>query len=169
MPEPNIELSDELKKLLLRSEDQRHASKFVHDMLLGQDNLAIVIRGHLYFESALNRLIEESLREPSEIDVERLTFRLKTELALALEAVPRDLKQPLLLVNSLRNRLAHDIDAEITAKDTNNLFNFFTKHDRERIGADARSNLLGLFGFLFGRLHGKVLVKAAASSAEEKS
>ncbi len=149
------ELSHEtrLLKAGLDPESAKTGAKFLDD-IAGGDNLAIVIRAHLYMESWLNQLIEERLSEPGAVEIERQSFRFKVDLAVALDVLPQPLRQPLLVVNSFRNRLAHDVEDRITQKDVDRLFKSFIRIDRRSItsGATLTNILAYLHGCLYGQL-----------------
>jgi hypothetical protein len=52
--------------------------------LTAEDPLALVIRGHLYFENALSKKIEDALADPTSFDSAKLQFPTKVRLAVAL-------------------------------------------------------------------------------------
>ena len=133
--------------------DQNAVTKFLTDVQ-GEDPLAVIIRGHLYVESVLTQLIEEFLAEPSAIEVERLSFKTKVELALAVGAPIEELRTPLTELNRLRNKLAHDVGATITVQDEDRLFKTFTRETRGTIVGQRLSDSISyLHGLLTGTLH----------------
>ncbi|MGN8648308.1 hypothetical protein ACTNEO_19890 [Gracilibacillus sp. HCP3S3_G5_1] len=86
--------------------------------ILSDDPLQVFIRGHLIIESKLIRLIESSLVNKNEIDVAKLNFPMKVDLAYALGAIEdKSIKNVLLGINSFRNKFAHNIDYKITDVD----------------------------------------------------
>ena len=144
----------------LSAEDAKIGAKFLGD-ISSEDTLAVVIRAHLYLEHWLNLLIEECLPEPGAIEIERQSFSFKVDLAVGLGVLPQTLKQPLLGVNSFRNRLAHDIEAQISQTDIDRLFKSFTKSDRHSI--EDGTTLPSTLAYLHGCMHGHLIAVREAS------
>ena len=72
--------------------------------------MGVVIRGHLGLENALNTLLEVGL--PNGLsNLENLRFPARVDLAIALGLLDPAGRSAWLLVNELRNRVAHDLDA----------------------------------------------------------
>lgn len=76
--------------------------------------LEIVLRGHLWVESSLIRVLEEVLPHPEAIDLARFSFPQKLSLAVALGLVQPEYASAYLKLNALRNRVAHDLFSAIT-------------------------------------------------------
>jgi hypothetical protein len=87
------------------------------DDIFADDPLGAVVRGHLYVESLLITLIEEALLNPEAIDLARLNFPLKMDLAVALGLVNPDDAPAFLFLNRLRNRFAHNVEATVSSED----------------------------------------------------
>lgn len=153
----------QLLKAGLDPESAKTGAKFLDD-IAGGDTLAIVVRAHLYMENWLNQLIEERLSEPGAVEIERQSFRFKVDLAVALGVLPQPLQQPLLVVNSFRNRLAHDIEARITQKDVDRLFKSFIRIDRQSITSG--TTLTNVLAYLHGCLHGQLKQIRISSKAK---
>jgi hypothetical protein len=81
------------------------------------DTLTFVIRAHLYAESKLIRLLSDSLPNPRALDIERMSFSRKVDLAHALTLVDETTRRTLTLLNKLRNRFAHNLKSEISDND----------------------------------------------------
>jgi hypothetical protein len=103
------------------------------DAISREDNLGAIIRGHLHVESKLIQLIESALPEPGAIDLGRLQFPTKLELAVALGLITEDEKRGLAALNSLRNKLAHNVHYELVEMDQRQLFNALPKTVREAL------------------------------------
>lgn len=102
----------------------------------------------------LTKLIEEFLGEPRAIKVERLSFKYKVELALAVGVLIEELRRPLMELNGLRNKLAHDVEATISAEDQDRIFKSFTRETRAIIvGRRLSDSISYLHGRLTGSLH----------------
>jgi hypothetical protein len=122
--------------------------------VVGEDPFGLVVRGHLFIESRLIRLIESKLTEPGQIDLTRINFLTKIELAVATGALPTNLQQCLVVLNQLRNKLAHDVHAKISSSDADRLFNSFPRAERHQISGDRGERLQNCIAFLYGRLSG---------------
>jgi hypothetical protein len=79
--------------------------------------IAVLVGVHLHLEAFLIELIRRCLPFPDRLDLDRLNFPAKLGLALALGAIPGEASEALRLINSLRNRIAHNLSAELTLKD----------------------------------------------------
>jgi hypothetical protein len=142
--------------------DQKAVAKFLADVQ-GEDILAVIIRGHLYVEYVLTQLIEEFLAEPRAIEVERLSFKTKVELAIAVGVPIEELRTPLTELNRLRNKLAHNVEATISAQDHDRIFKSFTRETRATIvGGRLSDSISYLHGFLTSTLHYAKEAKRAA-------
>jgi hypothetical protein len=90
------------------------------DVINGDPVLALV-QTHLQLEYVVIEYIRHGLRNPAQFPIDRLSFPLKVDLAIALGDFPENARKAVLKVNALRNRLAHKLDADITAKDVQEL------------------------------------------------
>ncbi len=86
---------------------------------------SLIVRGHLYCESALASLIRNALKKPDELNVDRLGFQMKVNLAAALGLIPTEYKQSLAALSALRNRYVHQLDYEVTESDQSDFMNTF--------------------------------------------
>lgn len=83
--------------------------------------LAILLKGHLWTESCLNRALDISFKEPNAANLDRVPFSAKLDLALASGALTKDEVAPLRALNKLRNRLAHELDVGISEQNIRDL------------------------------------------------
>jgi hypothetical protein len=99
-------------------EKERHKrlERFFQHVLV-DDPLSLVIRGHIYIESALIKLMEQGVPRPEAIDFARLNFPTKINLAVALGLLSEEEKPGYLALNKLRNKLAHDVEIEVGSDD----------------------------------------------------
>lgn len=79
--------------------------------------LTMVLKGHLWVESCLNRALELSFEHPDRVEIDRLPFSAKVNLCLAASAIRKDDAPALRLLNKIRNRMAHDLHSSITDAD----------------------------------------------------
>ena len=96
----------------------------------------MVIRAHGEIETALRVAIVEALIEPHELELERLSFPLKLDLAIALGVVRNSVRPLFLRLNKTRNEFAHDPRAEFTEKDARDLVNVLSEGYRDGLKTD---------------------------------
>src|SRR5579864_1516973 len=82
------------------------------DQLSGATPLETLLRGHLWVEAELIAALEDILPFPSQIDLGRVSFPQKVSLVAAHGFIrPGDVPAYMKL-NSLRNKVAHNLAAE---------------------------------------------------------
>lgn len=125
-----MDLTEEQTKRIDEAVGSKETTDFIK-ALNSEDTMGVLIRGHLYLEAVLLRLIGEALEEPGAIELDALRFPVKVDLAIALSAIPTYLRSPLISLNTLRNKVAHNVSVLITDSDQRNLFNRLSKKDRQ--------------------------------------
>ena len=100
----------------------------------GTDVLSVVVRGHQFVEAAVNAMISEALPAPHEVEIGRLTFALKVDLAISLRLLRPDSRPLFMAITKVRNRFAHDPGAVFDSKESNDLCNTFSAFQRRLIG-----------------------------------
>ncbi|HEY3128874.1 MAG TPA: hypothetical protein VGL91_05410, partial [Acidobacteriota bacterium] len=113
------------------------------------DAMAVVIRGHQAMQAILDSAIAAALPGPHAIELHRLSFSLKVDLAIGLQLAHQDLRLPLLAFNRLRNSFAHDPAAALTEKETAELTQAFSDRLRSfftsmKVGTDNIEVLQGV-------------------------
>lgn len=116
------------------------ADRFI-DHINADDPLQIVIRGHLYVEAELITLISEALKDSEALDLSRLGFPTKIDLAVALGLLSRDEKAPYIYLNKLRNSLAHNLNSDIGEKEEQELFNTLRADQKEAVSERFRTGM----------------------------
>jgi hypothetical protein len=106
------------KKVLYRIPPARQMLPAVND----KDAMKKTIRTHLLIERGLISNIRKALFNPEALDVKALPFPVKVDLAIALGRISSDVKGALLIVNSLRNKFAHEPSTRLTRQMTDNLW-----------------------------------------------
>jgi hypothetical protein len=153
---PGITSEDGGKKLIEDLDDhlKEIRDRFIADTQ-GEDDLGVILRAHLYLESTLDGLIREFLEKPDTIELDRLQFPVKLQLAAAIGALLDEYVAPLKFLNSLRNKFAHNIGAKISESDEENLFSSMPRDDQAKIsgGRNVRYTLSYLHGSLYGGLY----------------
>ncbi len=88
------------------------SDKILFSELVEEDNVGLVLRGHLHVEHQLTKYISEQLPFPERVDWGKIDFIGKVELALAC-GLDVDIRPGLERLESLRNKFAHRFDALI--------------------------------------------------------
>ena len=88
------------------------ADKILFNELVKEDNVGLVLRGHLHVEHQLTKYIAEQLPYPERVDWGKIDFMGKVELALAC-GLDVDIRPGLERLENLRNMFAHRFDALI--------------------------------------------------------
>ena len=104
--------------------------KFLDDTR-GENQLEVVIRGHLYVESELDNLLKLKLKEPRFLFENSFMFNSKLKTALALGLIKGEEKSAYSKLNKLRNDFAHNLNYELTEKDFNDIFSGLSSGRRE--------------------------------------
>jgi hypothetical protein len=116
------------------TEEQFHAD------LQNEDDLGAVIRGHLHIEHCLNELLKRQIPFFDRLEKVNLDYEVKVVLAIAM-GLNSAYEKPLKGIGLLRNKYAHRPRFNISASDTNNLYETFSVDDRNIIqGAYQRTN-----------------------------
>ncbi|MFE5759818.1 hypothetical protein ACFQ7I_40025 [Streptomyces massasporeus] len=109
--------------------DTEH-SNFLKD-INSESPLELVIRAHLWIESRMIELLGDLVPFPDRIDFDRFTFPQKVALVAAHGALDKADVPAYLKLNSMRNKLAHRLDAALTAEDEAALINCLSADLRE--------------------------------------
>jgi len=89
----------------------------------GTDLLVKVVRLHQLLDGVLTALVNERLVESHFLDVQRIPFALRVELAVALGLVDKDDRAPLLRFNAIRNEFVYDRKTSLTPKESQDFYN----------------------------------------------
>ena len=81
----------------------------------GSDLLSVIVRGHQFVETAVNAMISEALPAPHEVEIGRLTFGLKVDLAASLRLIQAESRPLYMAVNRLRNSLRTNREQSLAA------------------------------------------------------
>lgn len=104
-------------------------TRFFNEMS-NADSLGVVIRGLIYIEHELIELLSENLANPKAAKIPTLEYSAKVDLAVAI-GLRDDLGKALKALGSLRNRLAHDLHAEVDASAANNAYKALSSLDKK--------------------------------------
>jgi hypothetical protein len=117
------------------SETQRS----VYDDLTREDDVGLVLLGHLHIEHELVELFCAALPLGGRCDWSKVPYRAKVELAYAC-GLPIDVKQLLEKIGSLRNDFVHNLGAQISKSRALDLYNSLSQ--RHRAGLKASYNVM---------------------------
>lgn len=78
------------------------------------DPWALVVQCHLYHDHILTLTLAENLPNAGAINLDRMSFANKMDLARALDLAPAQLAAFWKKLNKVRNSIAHDLDYEVT-------------------------------------------------------
>ncbi len=100
------------------------------DDLQREDDVGLVLRGHLHIEHQLVDMLSEFLPFADRADWGMVSYRAKVELAYAA-GLPEDLKKLLEKIGTLRNTFAHTLSSSITKQVALNLYNSLSEFYRQ--------------------------------------
>ena len=93
-----------------------------YDDLTREDDLGLILRGLLHIEHQLIELCSVFMPCASQCDWGAISYRAKVELAHGF-GLSSGLKDIFLKLGSIRNKFAHELSAQITAKQVLDLYN----------------------------------------------
>ena len=103
-------------------------------IISSKDVVVISIRGHIAIESALSEVISKGLPESHQLEVKKLSFPLKVDLAVALKGLANESRPLFMKLNSIRNNFAHQYAAELDTKSIKELKSCMSSHQRAIVG-----------------------------------
>ncbi len=108
---------------------QKDADQQFLDDLMREDDVGLILRGHLHAEHQLVELLTAVLPMGDRCDWSKISFFAKVESAYGC-GLPLDVKDLLAKIGTLRNNFAHRLDAEITKKEVLALYNGLSARHR---------------------------------------
>jgi hypothetical protein len=81
------------------------------------DDLTLVLRGHLSLEAVLNHVLDQALEGGVTGELENLRFMQRVDLVIGLGKIDADTRPLFQKINELRNRFGHQLDATLTRDD----------------------------------------------------
>ncbi|MFA1710239.1 hypothetical protein ACDX66_00810 [Peribacillus frigoritolerans] len=114
----------------LQLEIDKNLSNFLGDTK-GENELQIILRGHLYIEHEIEKLLRFALVEPDYILNERFMFMNKLNLAVALGVIPKNRLGGYKKLNGIRNKYSHQLKFALSEKDLNDLISVLSVEVRE--------------------------------------
>jgi len=89
---------------------------------VARDRFSQILHAHLHMDHVIGLILLEEFKRKDAIDLDRMSFSQKLQLISALALVPEDFVPPVRLINTMRNRLAHDLNCQISDHDVSTLF-----------------------------------------------
>ena len=94
------------------------------------------IQAHLYLDHVVSRLLSENVPFPRQLQLDRSGFSQKLQLVAALGLLKPGHIAPIKVINSIRNKIAHQLDYAVQASDEAKLRSTIGKGaDREEDGS----------------------------------
>lgn len=118
-------------------------SKFIQD-LQREDDVGLVLLGHIHIEHQLIELISEVLPFPERCDWQKINYATKVAFAHSC-GLPERLRDPLVKIGKLRNDFAHRLDAALSMEGVMALYNGLSELDREAVKTSYQSMGRGNF------------------------
>lgn len=101
-----------------------------------------IIMTNVVLENMLELAISEVLAERHYLELRRVPFPLKLDLAIALKLLPIESRPVYVKVNALRNRYAHDWKAELKDKDIEDLVHCLSDWQRQAFGISTEEGMV---------------------------
>jgi hypothetical protein len=93
------------------------------------DPFVFIIKGHLYIEALINAIINGAFLEPSQLELDYMSFDRKVKLCVAAGIIPIEVGRVINKLNQIRNKFAHNLWPSITNKDERDLLNVFCQSE----------------------------------------
>lgn len=126
------------------------------------DNLSLVVKSHYAIEGKLHELLDEQLPHSDRMELHRVTFLLKVDFLIAMGVIYNRFRHLFELVNSVRNRFAHDPYSSYSEDDATKVKNAVRSIDKNYpLNGDATAILKVLFHVVFdysARRHERVVI-----------
>jgi hypothetical protein len=87
-----------------------------------------VIRGHLFIESKMIKLLGYILPFPEAINLDRMNFSTKIDICTATGILRKDEMDCYKKFNLLRNSIAHNLEKELNEQEVSNIVSRFPSH-----------------------------------------
>lgn len=136
--------TDEDRALVAKSADEIRAevSVFSFDIsalkrrVQDDDAAQAFIQAHLYLDHVVSRLLSENVPFPRQLQLDRSSFSQKLQLVAALGLLRPGHIAPIKVINSIRNKIAHQLDYSVQPSDEAKLRSTISRGvDREEDGS----------------------------------
>jgi len=115
------------------------------------DPLVQIVRGHQAVDEALSAAVAEALAEPHAVEIDRMSFGLKLDLAVALGVLHRESSPAYVSLNRIRNAFAHRSTATLDDRAVRDLYASLSPRQRATVDGsepaplDVRKVIAALF------------------------
>lgn len=99
-------------------------------VLMGEDELGVVVRAHIHIEARINELLEKMAAHPEYIRKMNLDYEQLVNLAVAL-GLKSESARPLKALGTLRNIFAHRLDTSLTKDRVDSLYKTLSTEDKQ--------------------------------------
>lgn len=103
------------------------------EIISAEDVLSVVVRGHSALDAMLSDAIAKAIPAAHEVELSRLSFPLKVDLAVATGMLGRECRPSMLGINKLRNQFAHTHDSVFTARQAAELRSTMSEAQRQAL------------------------------------
>jgi hypothetical protein len=141
LEESDVELQDQAVVL---SFDVNVMRSRLGAALKSGENWAVIVHTHLYLDHILTQILIGALMKPKALQVDRLSFSQKVAFLDALGLLSDELKRTVLAINKVRNKIAHEIDFNISAEDQNRLRYTVSSEAKASFGFNKEDNSFGM-------------------------
>jgi hypothetical protein len=88
--------------------------QFITRLRHHEDELGLIIKGHLFVEFVINQIILKRCKSPKEIlkDSRAYPFSVKLQLIYSMGLVPNHIYHNIRKINRIRNELAHNLEID---------------------------------------------------------
>jgi hypothetical protein len=100
--------------------------RFTQHLYEPESSFEILLRGHLWMENFINRILEIHIVNTGVLDLDRIGFRQKVDIAQSFGFISQEDGYALKALNRLRNKLAHNLMAEPSESEIRDLVNTLT-------------------------------------------
>ncbi len=127
------------------------------------DTLSLVIKAHHSIEAKIHELLEETLPRANKVELHRVGFLLKVDFLIGLGALNPSRRHLYELVNTVRNRFAHNPYAKFTEEDASKVKNAVRSINKDYpCEGDANAMLILLLHVVFdysSRMHKQIIIQ----------
>jgi hypothetical protein len=87
---------------------------FIAHLRYHEDELGLIIKGHLFVEFVINQIILKRCKSPKEIlkDSRAYPFSVKLQLSYSMGLISNPIYQNIRKINRIRNELAHNLEID---------------------------------------------------------
>lgn len=90
-----------------------------------------IVQAHLHLDHVVTLFLSEELKRPDVINIDRMAFLQKLQLAQAMGLLPDEVVSTVEQVNALRNLIVHNLNFNLTKKEVKDLANATPKYLRD--------------------------------------